>query len=139
MTALFILIATLAMTIFALMKRSFPLSFIAMLGWLLILVYTRSNPLAGMTTGSYSDTILLFICLLMIPLLLFNWYVKTRSEKVQNGVKKVAFYNEAGDYVGRHEIEEVKKSSQYETIEQYRQRLREGIDAAKANRSRYRK
>ena len=99
-----IVLFALIMTFYAFTKRNFPISFMAAIGWLLLLIYTRANPLPNMATGSYGDQIVLWICILMMPILLFNGWIKYKADKTASKGKKVIYYNDAGDYVGRHEI-----------------------------------
>lgn len=96
----------LIMSFFAFTRRSLPLSFVAGITWILLLVYTRSNPIAGIATGSYGDTLILFICILMFAILLFTGWRKYSVDKVvKNKISyNVQHYNEAGDFVGRHEV-----------------------------------
>jgi hypothetical protein len=136
---LFILIVlSLVMTWFAFNRRNLPLSFLAALAWLSLLIYTRNNPLPNMDTGSYGDEIILWICILMMPLLLYNGYIKHKEDKSGSGKnsKRVIYYNQAGDYVGRHEISDVMPNHR-ETAGEYRERLHNRIMLARQNRKRY--
>lgn len=128
----------LVMTLFAFTRRSLPISFIAAITWLLLLIYTRNNPLPNMETGSYGDELILWVSILMIPLLLYNGYIKYKDDKSGSGknAKRTIYYNQAGDYVGRHELPDT-TSRHRETPEEHREKLHARIMAGRERRHRY--
>ena len=129
-----IMLAVLGLTYFAFTKRNFPLSFLAGLSWLLLLIYTRANPLPNMATGSTGDEIVLWLCILMMPMLWLNGYVKWDNDRKG----KYRSYNESGDFVGRYETPPLENENREESPAQYRNRVHNRIMLAKGNRRRLR-
>jgi hypothetical protein len=141
MTLIAILGFVVAMTYFAFTKRNFGLSFVGAFSWILLLVYTRANPINNIATGSFGDELILFACILMFVILLFTGWRKYREDKIGVGknAKIIKYYNQAGDYVGRHETPETSPSNRRETAEEYRDRLHNTVMEARQNRRRYRR
>jgi uncharacterized membrane protein len=66
---------------FSLRSSNILLGLAAAIPWIMIIIYTRSHPIAGMTTGSFGDELLLYLCWIFAILLPLLAITRSRREK----------------------------------------------------------
>lgn len=66
---------------FSLRSSNILLGLGASLTWILLLVYTRSNPIGGVATGSFADELVVYICWIFAVLLPFMAMFRGRRER----------------------------------------------------------
>lgn len=68
-------------TYFSLRSSTILLGLGASLTWILLLVYTRSNPIGGVATGSFTDELTVYICWIFAIVVLIMSIVRGRRER----------------------------------------------------------
>jgi hypothetical protein len=86
MALLFLLGFGALVSYFAIKNRNFMIAAIASALWILLLSYTRSNPISGTVTGDTADTLLVVVCIALtvaVPLISWQFSRQDRREEVE--------------------------------------------------------
>jgi hypothetical protein len=76
-----IIILAALVSYFSLRSSNILLGLAAALPWLILLVYTRANPIAGLATGSFGDELIVYLCWIFMIVLPLIAIVRKNKEK----------------------------------------------------------
>lgn len=99
----------------------------ASITWIFLLVYTRDNPITGVTTGTFADELIIYLCWIFVIVLPLTAFVRGRREK--------RYFGEGGGSVEWGESREVKprdsapqpRGMMDEDTEAYRTRVKQAL------------
>jgi hypothetical protein len=69
------------MTFFSFRTRNILLALGGAIAWIFFLVYTRTNPIPGTTTGSFMDELIVYLCWIMVVVILLVAIVRRNKDK----------------------------------------------------------
>jgi len=89
MVLIAIIILCAVSTYFSLRSSNILLALGAAITWIILFAYTRSNPIAGMTTGSFPDQLVIYLCWIFAVVLLITAVTRGRRERRYAGTNGV--------------------------------------------------